>query len=209
MGQFVDLTGRVFNRLIVIERSSIRTNNLIHWKCICECGNTSYVITARLTAGKTKSCGCLKKTHKLTHGKSRTKEYVAWTGMIQRCSNPKTFGYERYGGRGIRVCTEWQNSFEDFLAEVGNAPTSKHTLERIDSEGNYEPGNVKWATRFEQAHNTIQTNSYAAGVTTLPSGRFTAMICVSNKLIHLGSFDSMDEAINVRKQAERLYWEKA
>lgn len=82
------------------------------------------------------------------------REHGIWGGMIQRCENPKRKQFDKYGGRGIRVCTEWRVSFERFLADVGPAPSSRHSLERIDNDGHYEPGNVRWATNWEQSRNT-------------------------------------------------------
>lgn len=100
---------------------------------------------------------------RVTHGHSRRKtksgEYVAWLSMRQRCENPKTIGYHRYGGRGIKVCQRWADSFEAFFTDVGQRPSKKHSLERLDNQGNYEPGNVKWATKFEQQRN-MRSNRY-------------------------------------------------
>ena len=83
----------------------------------------------------------------------RTKEYTAWVSMKQRCYNPNNIIYHRYGGRGIKICERWLNSFEAFYEDVGPAPSSEHSIDRIDNNGNYEPSNVKWSTQFEQAHN--------------------------------------------------------
>ncbi len=89
-----------------------------------------------------------------THGKAGTKEHAAWSHMIQRCCNPDNPGYPEYGARGIRVCNRWRESFEAFLADVGIAPSRRHSLDRFpDQEGNYEPGNVRWATPSEQNRN--------------------------------------------------------
>lgn len=108
--------------------------------------------------GESRSCGCLKdeilKTASRTHGHSSpvSPEYRAWNNMRNRCSNPKVNHYQDYGGRGIRVCARWQ-IFENFLADMGRRPSPLYTLERMDNDGNYEPGNCKWATRYEQQHN--------------------------------------------------------
>jgi ribosome-binding protein aMBF1 (putative translation factor) len=89
-----------------------------------------------------------------THGMSASPEYVAWIGMRQRCNDPQHRQYHDYGGRGITVCNRWQNSFLSFYADVGPRPSDKHSLDRIENEGNYEPGNCRWATPAQQAQNT-------------------------------------------------------
>jgi len=87
-----------------------------------------------------------------THGLSKTPEYRAWASMVQRCTNPNNARYDRYGGRGISICVRW-NKFENFLADMGPRPTKGHSVDRKDNEGNYEPGNCRWATRSEQQNN--------------------------------------------------------
>lgn len=149
-----DLTGRVFGRLTVTGRDAP------YWRCICTCGATKSVLGGSLTSGATKSCGCLRKEYsaltKTTHGKAANKHsrvYRIWNGMKNRCHNEKQPHYVRYGGRGIKVCEEWRKSFATFYAYMGDPPTDRHSLDRLDNNGDYQPGNVRWATSKEQRAN--------------------------------------------------------
>lgn len=143
-----DITGQKFGKWTVVSYAG-RNDNSTTWNCICECGTKSQVNGQNLRTGKTHSCGCAV----TTHGASHTAEYRCWSSMIARCYNKNVRNYKDYGGRGISICDRWRHSFENFIADVGLKPTPGHSIDRIDVNGNYEPGNVRWATQKEQCLN--------------------------------------------------------
>lgn len=122
------------------------------YNCLCECGKTKAIMGASLRDGRTKSCGCFMIENATTHGLSRTRTYTSWQSMRDRCYNKSYSRYYDYGGRGIRVCDEWKDSFEKFLEEMGERPKGT-SLDRIDNNGDYCKSNCKWSTPKEQAKN--------------------------------------------------------
>ena len=155
--KFIDLTGTRFERLVAISRSPNRgKSRAARWLCHCDCGAYIDVASANLVRGATKSCGCFMrdeaKKRFITHGMWRSRTYTSWDCMIQRCTNPKYPTWRYYGGRGIKVCDRWRNSFENFLADMKERPADR-SIDRIDPDSNYEPSNCRWATATEQANN--------------------------------------------------------
>ena len=156
-----DLTGQRFGRLAVINRRGSSRQGKAMWFCRCDCGQEVVVRSRDLKSGGTKSCGC-PRTHVvtarcLTHGHSRrgmrTQVYRVWYGMIQRCNNPKQPSYYRYGGRGITVCKRWRK-FENLLKDMGEPPTDRHQIDRIDNDKGYCKSNCRWVTPQENSRNT-------------------------------------------------------
>jgi hypothetical protein len=163
MPAFRDLTGRKFGRLTVVGRAPNNRHGKVCWNCVCEDGNETIVLGASLTSGNTRSCGCLLRestTSRFTkHGHTaatgwKSPEYQSWQDMKDRCLNPKNKAYKYYGGRGIKVCQQWLDSFEVFLADMGLKPSPQHELDRIDPDDIYRPGNCQWATEREAAVHT-------------------------------------------------------
>lgn len=151
-----DLTGSTFGRLVVLARSGSTRNKSARWECQCSCGATTIVTGKNLLRGITRSCGCLHREGMSAlfkrHGMTRTKVHQAWKAMHQRCSNPNRKHYQHYGGRGISVCERWA-TFENFYEDMGDPPSDRHSIDRIDVDGNYEPSNCRWATWSEQIRN--------------------------------------------------------
>ena len=154
-----DLTGQRFGRLTV---ARMITCGGRMWSCNCDCGITVEAPRRHLLAGRVVSCGCYLRDHpgRLRHGSARkgnkTAEYRCWIGMRQRCENARMPCFKNYGGRGIRVCARWQ-SFEHFLADMQQRPSRRHTIERKNVDGDYEPSNCIWATRADQNDNRRDT----------------------------------------------------
>ena len=156
-GKAKDLSGQSFGRLTAIAPVDRNKHSGIKWLCICECSSDLVVISNNLTRGNTTSCGCLNKELHTTHGLSDTPEYRSWLSMIHRVTKPNDGRYNYYGGRGIRVCSRWIKSFENFYADMGKRPSQKHSIDRINNNGDYEPRNCRWATQKEQCRN-MRTN---------------------------------------------------
>lgn len=172
-----DLTGRRFGRLVVTFPSNRvprpRGGDRIMWECRCDCGSKIEADGGNLVAGNTKSCGCLRaettSRRRRTHGASRTPEHNAWTHMLARCRNQNVPEYPYYGGRGIEVRFA---SFEEFFSDIGARPTSKHSVDRIDVNGHYERGNVRWATHPEQCANKRSNRLLTARGRTMCTARW-------------------------------------
>lgn len=153
---FIDLAGKKFGlltALTLLKKPGHPKKSF--WTCACDCGSEIVVWAGHLPNGHTKSCGCKPvdiKTHGNTRGRRATPEYGSWCKMKERCLKKSDVGFPNYGGRGITICTRWLECFDNFLADMGKCPAGL-SLDRINVNGNYEPGNCRWATRYQQSNN--------------------------------------------------------
>lgn len=181
-----DFIGQKFHKVTVISQGERPKLALME----CECGKRFVDEVSKFRGGHKKSCGCNYERHGKAVQGMKIPEYGVWCNMLSRCNDPKAGGYRNYGGRGIKVCDRWFYSFKSFLDDMGERPTPKHTLERVDNDGNYEPLNCKWATREEQGRNRRNTHPvFIKGVR--------------------HSFRSACKEIGVSYSAERCFLERA
>lgn len=205
--------GEVWGSLWILSYEGIKGGHK-HFKCSCKCGKVKVMSVYSILKSKTKSCGCI--SHKQTalrrfkHGGLHTKEYHTWQRMKQRCYNETCEDFKEYGGRGIKVCDSWIDSFENFLKDIGKAPEKISSLDRIDVNGNYEPSNCRWATPQTQAYNQRIYKSSSTGKTGVTwskkGNRYEARISKDNKEYYLGYFKCFDDAVKAREEAEMKYY---
>lgn len=206
--KFVDMLGKRYSRLIAIAKAKSGKTRGVRWLFRCDCGNEIEAYGCSVRSGTTKSCGCYKQEVNIRrttkHGLSHTLEYQVWAAMRQRCKPVEQGGHPRYGGRGIKVCERWMNSFVDFNSDMGPRPKG-FTLERQDNDGDYEPGNCIWADWFTQNQNQglMSTNKTGIkGVCKLANGKFSAELSVRGEKVLKKKFSSFKEAVKARKEAE-------
>ncbi len=163
-----DISGVRFGRWTAVRKSARK-----RWECVCDCGVVRDVLKTSLTHGRSVSCGCAQlegfvarnRRHGETSRVHKSPEWVCWCAIRTRCGRPSAVNYHLYGGRGIRVCERWM-SFDNFLADMGRKPTPRHSIDRINNNGHYEPGNCRWATRSEQGRNRRDNFFITPGGTT-------------------------------------------
>lgn len=196
-----NLLGKKFNRLTVVKDSKRRdSSGNIYWDCLCECGGTTQTTRYHLKNGNTTSCGCYFVERITKHGKSGTRTYMSWAYMKNRCLSKNNTEYKNYGGRGITVCDEWLD-FENFYKDMGDQPTTKHEIDRIDVNGNYEPSNCRWVTKSLNIHNKRKSNGctskYKGVVFRKDTSKWSSSISKDGKTYSLGCYDTEEEAAEV------------
>ena len=205
MSQRIDMHGLRFGNWTVIDEG-LQPG---YWTCQCDCGVKKDVRGTHLRTGASKSCGCQTKKQNTKHGYSGTPEYRAYYNMMKRCYNPKDVAYPNYGGRGIKVCEKWRSSFEAFLADLGPRPGKGYSVDRIRVDEDYGPENCRWATASEQEHNKrVRKDSPVGyrGVYQKANGKFVAQIYANGTTHRIGTFETLEQAVNARQEAERVFW---
>lgn len=206
--------GERYGKLVVMEEAESiysKTGKMIRrWKCKCDCGNITIVRHGDLRNGSTVSCGCYnyeKESAAKTHGYSRTKLGNVFEGMKQRCNNPKNKNYEKYGGRGIKICTEWLNDPKKFFDwAIKNGYKEGLSIDRIDVNGNYEPDNCRWADNETQCLNQRIRKDNKTGHKGIyySEGVYRVQIRRNKKRYYFGSYKTLPEAVKVLEEAKAM-----
>ena len=210
--KYQDIAGTRSGRLVAVSYSHKSKHNGHLWNCLCDCGNTSVVGESQIKGGHILSCGCLRRdrsTQSAKHGMSNSHIYLRWKSMKQRCNNPSVVNFDIYGGRGITYDPRWED-FRNFYEDMNDGFREHLELDRIDVNGNYCKENCRWVTHNENNYNKTRQSNNSSGKTGVnfrkDTGKYRAYIHVEGKCKCLGSFETIEEAIEVRKNAEMYYY---
>ena len=212
MSKLIDLTGQRFGRLTVIERAENTKAGKATWLCKCECGNIKVIPAKNLSRG-TISCGCLYDGKPLIMRKTHANRlYNIWQGMIYRCTHESASNYLRYGGRGISVCPQCLDSFETFAEwSLENGYTESMEIDRIDNNNNYSPENCRWVSHMKNSQNrntrTTSTTGFSGIAWRKDIKKYRVTITAHGKRVTIGNYETLDEAVSARNNAETVYWD--
>lgn len=211
MSASIDITNDRYGRLLVIRETEPATyskKKIKRWICRCDCGNTVVVRQSDLRSGKTVSCGCYNKdiiNQPKTHGKSRTKLYMVYTSIKQRCLNPNNKNYDDYGGRGIKICNEWEKDYITFEKwAIDNGYKEGLTIDRINNDGNYEPSNCRWSDKKTQVNNQRIRKDNKTGIkgVFVSGNKFVVQLTIDGKRRYLGTVNTLEEARALTEEAQ-------
>lgn len=210
-----DLTGLRFDRLIVISEAKKIAPKKTRWNCLCDCGNYKEVDARHLISCKIRSCGCFRSensskanlTHGFTTNYNQPPEYRAWRAMKTRCYSKNNKDYKNWGGRGIKVCDRWLNSFEFFLEDMGERPTKSHSLDRYPNiNGDYEPSNCRWATTKQQSRGTRKNKWYEYNGVKMILADWAAYFNVNSSTLHEHLSKKPFDEVYLFYQRKKLLW---
>lgn len=198
MGKTINLSGQRFGKLTAYSYAHVQLSTgrrMAAWLCICDCGNKKVIQGHHLRGGKSQSCGCYIAEctieRNTVHGLSKTPRYLVWKAMINRCHRPDVAEYKSYGARGIRVCDRWRfgengkHGFVCYIEDTGDEPAPDYSIDRIDNDGNYEPGNCRWATRAQQAANMRRSIHAVIGGVKVPLVKYAARLGFSYESLRI------------------------
>lgn len=205
-----DISGKKFGKLLVIKISPTEHGDA-YFECLCDCGNKKIVRGVDLKRGSVKSCGCLRDNFvpkNKTHGMSKTRLFRIWAGMRQRCENPNNQKYNIYGGRGIKVCQEWQEFIPFMEWAYDNGYKDNLTIDRVDSNGNYEPSNCRWSSLKKQANNTRSTIFLTYNGETKPASEWSEITGIPQNTITARKRKGWDDKRNIETKSDEYHKKK-
>ena len=206
MPKFINRTGERFGKLVVLNSVGSNSYKKVVWRCLCDCGKETFVASGSLASGNTTSCGCYLRERITKHGGWKKSSYNTWRAMVRRCMVPTDKDYPKYGALGVTVCLEWLD-YKTFAADMGE-PEGAQTLDRIDTYGDYNKSNCRWASPTVQNRNVRVRKSNKTGFTgvNLKGNSWYAEITAKKKKFYSRACKTVLEAVEERKNLELLHW---